>query len=250
MDAEPGQAYDFLLKMIIIGASGTGKTCLLHHFIHDEPKDGAAHTIGVEFASRILRVGSKGVKLQLWDTAGQERFFSVVKNYYRGASACLLVFDITQCSSFDSLDRWLTDARQLASPDLVTIVVGNKLDRQEERQVGHVEASRWAAERGVVYVETSSLDGKNVEQPFLVACQTILQGIEAGKIVPEMPGSGISYGDRGLRRVGRGGGNNGRGGIPTSESGRFNFADLASGSGQRGTVTLQQRMSSRFDGCC
>lgn len=145
---ELGQAYDFLLKVIVIGESSTGKSCLLHHFIHNTVKENAAHTIGVEFASRIVRVGDKSVKLQLWDTAGQERFRSVTRSYYRAASACLLVFDISQRSSFQPLDRWLADARALASPDLVVVVVGNKVDREEEREVGYVEASRWASERG------------------------------------------------------------------------------------------------------
>ena len=93
---EMSAAYDFLLKFIIIGEAGTGKSCLLHHFIHNQFKDQSAHTIGVEFSSRLIKIGNKSVKLQLWDTAGQERFRSVTRSYYRGAAGAILVYDITK----------------------------------------------------------------------------------------------------------------------------------------------------------
>ncbi|PWN88347.1 ras-domain-containing protein [Acaromyces ingoldii] len=236
---ELAQAYDFLLKMIIIGESGTGKSCLLHHLIHNQYKENAAHTIGVEFSSRVLKVGNKNVKMQLWDTAGQERFRSVTRSYYRGASACLLVYDITKRSSFEPLARWLADARALASPDLVVVVVGNKLDREEEREVGYVEASRWAGEHDALFLETSSLTGENVEAPFALAAKSILMAIESGRLDPEKAGSGISYGDRSLRRVGSGS--------------RFSFSEmLPNGAGRNGggLVQLRQNVKHSFDGCC
>ncbi|KAG6336665.1 hypothetical protein ID866_2412 [Astraeus odoratus] len=84
----------------------------------------------------------------LWDTAGQERFRSVTRSYYRGAAGAILVYDITNRESFTNLSRWLADARALASPHLVAVLVGNKSDREDEREVDWVEASRWAAENG------------------------------------------------------------------------------------------------------
>jgi len=194
------EAYDFLLKFIIIGEAGTGKSCLLHHFIHNTFKQHSQHTIGVEFSSRTIRVGEKSIKLQLWDTAGQERFRSVTRSYYRGAAAALLVYDITNRSTFVNLARWLDDARALASPQLVTVLIGNKNDREEEREVDYLEASRWAAENGILFIETSSVTGENVEAPFLLAARTILLAIESGDLDPEKTGSGVSYGDRALRR--------------------------------------------------
>jgi len=196
------EAYDFLMKFIIIGESGTGKSCLLHHFIQNTYKEFSQHTIGVEFASRILKVGDRRVKLQLWDTAGQERFRSVTRSYYRGAAGALLVFDITNRSTFTSLQGWLDDARALASPQLVTVLIGAKCDREEDREVSWNEASKWAAEREIHYLESSSLTSFQTTLPFLFLTRSILLAIESGALDPEKPGSGVSYGDRSLRRVG------------------------------------------------
>jgi len=195
------ETYDFLMKYIIIGEAGTGKSCLLHHFTHNAFKDHSQHTIGVEFSSRTVKLGEKRIKLQLWDTAGQERFRSVTRSYYRGAAGVILVYDITNRETFLNLSKWLADARTLASPHLVAVLVGNKSDRDEDREVEWSEASRWAAENGVHFLEASSLTGDNVEAPFLLAARSILLSIESGVLDPEKAGSGVSYGDRALRRV-------------------------------------------------
>ncbi|KAF8702201.1 Rab subfamily of small GTPases, partial [Rhizoctonia solani] len=198
------EAYDFLLKFIIIGEAGSGKSCLLHQFTQNSFKEHSQHTIGVEFSSRTINIGEKRVKLQLWDTAGQERFRSVTRSYYRGAAACLLVYDITSRSSFLNLSRWLADARALGSSQLVTVLVGNKTDREEEREVEWSEASKWASENDVHFIETSSLTGDNIEKPFALAARAILLSIEGGQLDPEKAGSGVSYGDRQLRRIASG----------------------------------------------
>ncbi|KIO22062.1 hypothetical protein M407DRAFT_42524, partial [Tulasnella calospora MUT 4182] len=163
-----------------IGETGTGKSCLLYHFTQNTFKEHSQHTIGVEFSSRTINVGDKKIKLQLWDTAGQERFRSVTRSYYRGAAAALIVFDITRQvrQSFANLQRWLADARALGSPNLVAVVVGNKSDREEDREVEWAEASRWAAENDVHYVEVSSFTGDNVESPFILAARSVLLAIE------------------------------------------------------------------------
>ncbi|GLB36123.1 putative rab subfamily of small GTPases [Lyophyllum shimeji] len=184
------ETYDFLMKYIIIGEAGTGKSCLLHHFTHNTFKDHSQHTIGVEFSSRTVRLGEKRIKLQLWDTAGQERFRSVTRSYYRGAAGAILVYDITNRDSFVNLSRWLADARALGSPHLVSVLVGNKSDREEDREVEWAEASRWAAENDVHFLEASSLTGDNVEAPFLLAARSILLSIESGALDPEKAGSG------------------------------------------------------------
>ncbi|PWN40315.1 ras-domain-containing protein [Ceraceosorus guamensis] len=238
------QSYDFLFKMILIGDSGTGKTCLLHHFVYGEFKEESQHTIGVEFSSKVLRVGKTCVKLQLWDTAGQERFRSVTRSYYRGACACLLVYDITKRATFDPLSRWLADARSLASSDLVVVLVGNKLDRAEdEREVAQEEAERWARDNGALHLETSSLSGENVETPFHLAAKSILLSIESGSIDPEKPGSGISYGDRGV------------GGSMSIRSG-FSTMGLGNGRGFDSRFDLGREggrlkgLKERMNGCC
>ena len=134
--ALPGQElasmYDYLAKVILLGPSGSGKSCLLHRFIKGEWRVLTSQTIGVEFASRIVKVGTPGrrkrVKLQLWDTAGTERFRSVSRSYYRGAAGAVLVYDVANQASFNQLPTFLNDARALASPQLTVVLAGNKTD--------------------------------------------------------------------------------------------------------------------------
>ncbi|KAI4597219.1 hypothetical protein KJ359_004732 [Pestalotiopsis sp. 9143b] len=131
-EQELGSMYDYLAKIVLLGPSGTGKSCLLHRFVKSEWRILSSQTIGVEFASKIIKVGTgarrKRVKLQLWDTAGTERFRSVSRSYYRGAAGAVLVYDLTNHSTFRALQPFLNDANALASPNLSTILVGNKLD--------------------------------------------------------------------------------------------------------------------------
>ncbi|XP_004710563.1 ras-related protein Rab-4B [Echinops telfairi] len=181
--------------------AGTGKSCLLHQFIENKFKQDSNHTIGVEFGSRVVNVGGKTVKLQIWDTAGQERFRSVTRSYYRGAAGALLVYDITSRETYNSLAAWLTDARTLASPNIVVILCGNKKDLEPEREVTFLEASRFAQENELMFLETSALTGENVEEAFLKCARTILNKIDSGELDPERMGSGIQYGDASLRQL-------------------------------------------------
>ncbi|CAO3568223.1 unnamed protein product [Mortierella alpina] len=211
--------YDFLLKFLITGDSGTGKSCLLHQFVENKFKEGATHTIGVEFGSRIVTIGKNQVKLQIactpeaewggdqtatsltqfsplaflplslaisrsdgrlqWDTAGQERFRSVTRSYYRGAAGALLVYDISNRNTFTSITKWIADARKLAGADIALMLVGNKLDL-EDREVSYLEASRFAQENEMTFLETSALTGDGVEETFLKCGRAILTKIETG----------------------------------------------------------------------
>merc|ERR1712203_1134772 len=109
--------YQYLMKFLIIGDAGTGKTSILHRFSENKFLDDASHTIGVEFGAKTVNLGSRSIKLQIWDTAGQERFRSVTRSYYRGSSGALLVYDVSSRESYNSVARWLQDTRSLASPD-------------------------------------------------------------------------------------------------------------------------------------
>ena len=194
------EAYDFLFKFLVIGNAGVGKSCLLHQFIEQKFKQDSNHTIGVEFGSKVVNVSGKSVKLQVWDTAGQERFRSVTRSYYRGAAGALLVYDIASRESYNALTNWLTDARTLASPNIVIILVGNKKDLESEREVTFMEATRFAQENELAFLETSALTGENVEEVFLKCTRTILTKIDAGELDPERVGSGIQYGNAQLRK--------------------------------------------------
>ncbi|EXJ61917.1 hypothetical protein A1O7_02348 [Cladophialophora yegresii CBS 114405] len=128
--------YDYLAKVVLLGPSGAGKSCLLHRFINQEWRVLSSQTIGVEFSSKIVKVGggsasgqrAKRIKLQLWDTAGTERFRSVSRSYYRGAAGAVLVYDVASLASFHALPTFLSDARALASPHLTVVLAGNKAD--------------------------------------------------------------------------------------------------------------------------
>ncbi|KAG7333941.1 hypothetical protein KOW79_002348 [Hemibagrus wyckioides] len=187
------ETYDFLFKFLVIGNAGTGKSCLLHQFIEKKFKDDSNHTIGVEFGSKIINVVNKFVKLQIWDTAGQERFRSVTRSYYRGAAGALLVYDITSRETYNALTNWLTDARMLASQNIVIILCGNKKDLDADREVTFLEASRFAQENELMFLETSALTGENVEEAFIQCARKILNKIESGELDPERMGSGIQY---------------------------------------------------------
>lgn len=197
------ESYDFLFKFLVIGNAGVGKSCILHHFIENKFKDNSSHTIGVEFGSKVVNVGGKTVKLQIWDTAGQERFRSVTRSYYRGAAGALLVYDISSRETYNALANWLTDARTLASANIVITLVGNKKDLEAEREVTFLEASRFAQENQLMFLETSAVTGENVEEVFMKCSRTILAKIESGELDPERTGSGIQYGDASLRRITR-----------------------------------------------
>lgn len=161
--------FDLLFKLIIIGDTGTGKSCLLHQFIEKCFQGGQTHTIGVEFGSRLIEVGGQVIKLQIWDTAGQERFRSVTRSYYRGAAGALLVFDIASRETFAHTASWLRDARTLAGADVSTVLIGNKLDLRSEREVPFLEAARFAQENDLMFLEASAMTGEGVEECFLKA---------------------------------------------------------------------------------
>ncbi|KAK6387570.1 hypothetical protein LTS17_000839 [Exophiala oligosperma] len=130
---ELGSMYDYLAKIVLLGPSGTGKSCLLHRFVKSEWRVLSSQTIGVEFSSKIVKCGTapnnrRRIKLQLWDTAGTERFRSVSRSYYRGAAGAILVYDVASLASFNALPTFLSDARALASPQLTVILAANKSD--------------------------------------------------------------------------------------------------------------------------
>jgi len=173
-----------IFKYIIIGDMGVGKSCLLHQFTDNRFVSDSPHTIGVEFGTRVISVRGKKVKLQVWDTAGEERFRAVTRSYYRGAAGALLVYDITRRTTFTHLSTWLTDCRHLTNPNTVVMLIGNKTDIDDARNVTTEEASTWAKENGLLFLETSAKTGQNVEETFVRTADLIFQNIEDGSVHP------------------------------------------------------------------
>ena len=170
-------SYDYLFKVVLIGDSPTGKSCLLLQFLENRFRPQHDLTIGVEFGSRNLVVNSKTVKLQVWDTAGQETFRSITRSYYRGSVAALLLFDVTNRATFDHLEMWLSETR--VSPTMMVILVGNRVDLEGERQVSQSEAQDYAEAHGLLYIEASAKTGHNVENCFRILVEKVLTNIEA-----------------------------------------------------------------------
>lgn len=137
--------YDLIFKMVIIGDSGVGKSNLFSRYMHNTFNLSSKTTIGVEFGAKKLHIQGRSVKAQIWDTAGQERYKSITSAYYKGAKGALLVFDLTSQESFDAIDKWLSDVKNEGDPQIIIILIGNKSDLIEDRQVKH-EVARAKAE--------------------------------------------------------------------------------------------------------
>lgn len=168
--AQPAK-YQQMMKVILVGDSGTGKSCLLHRFVEDSFSEEQTQTIGVEFGAKSVQVLGQSIKLQIWDTAGQERYRSVTRSYYRGAVGCLLVYDVTCRASYEHVAEWLSDVRQLAGKEVVIMLVGNKSDlasqQGERRAVASNEAAIFAQQNGLLHYETSAASGELVNDAFM-----------------------------------------------------------------------------------
>ena len=124
--------YDHLFKLVLIGDTGVGKSCLLLRFADDAFTESYISTIGVDFRFRTVKVDGKTVKLQIWDTAGQERFRTITSAYYRGADGIIMVYDVTSQESFDHVSDWLTEVNRYASEGTCKLLVGNKSDMDDK----------------------------------------------------------------------------------------------------------------------
>jgi Ras-related protein Rab-14 len=184
-------SHKYIFKYIIIGEMGVGKSCIMQRFTEQRFKKDLPHTIGVEFGTMIIDINGELVKLQIWDTAGQERFRGVTRGYYRGAAGALLVYDVSKRSTFTRIGGWLQDVRSNTNPHTVMILVGNKSDLTEEREVSYEEASKFAEENDLLFLETSALNGDNVEQAFVSTARKIHEKVMCGILNPTDPDSGV-----------------------------------------------------------
>ncbi|KAF9085741.1 hypothetical protein BGX29_011183 [Mortierella sp. GBA35] len=160
-------AYDFLFKIVLIGDSGVGKSNLLSRFTRGDFNLESKSTIGVDFGARTVQVeDGKMIKAQIWDTAGQERYRAITSAYYRGAVGALLLYDITQHGTYESVSRWLSEVREHADANIIVMLVGNKSDLRHLRSIHTEEAKGFAEENGLMFIETSALDATNVDIAF------------------------------------------------------------------------------------
>ncbi|KAK7095647.1 ras-related protein Rab-8A-like [Littorina saxatilis] len=167
------KTYDYLFKLLLIGDSGVGKTCLLFRFSEDAFNSTFISTIGIDFKIRTIELDGKKIKLQIWDTAGQERFRTITTAYYRGAMGIMLVYDITNEKSFDNIRNWIRNIEEHASKDVEKMVLGNKCDMNDRRQVSKERGEQLAIEHGIKFMETSAKASVNVDDAFFTLARDI-----------------------------------------------------------------------------
>lgn len=170
--------YDHLFKLVLIGDSGTGKSCLLLRFADDAFTDSYITTIGVDFRFKTIPVEKKTIKLQIWDTAGQERFRTITSAYYRGADGIILVYDICDQESFSHVDDWLSEVNRYVNENTCKILIGNKSDMTSDRQVSTEEATKKAENLGIALIECSAKDATNVEAAFQMMSSELIKKLE------------------------------------------------------------------------
>ncbi|KAL5284741.1 RAB1A family protein [Megaselia abdita] len=165
--------YDYLFKLLLIGDSGVGKSCLLLRFADDTYTESYISTIGVDFKIRTIELDAKTIKLQIWDTAGQERFRTITSSYYRGAHGIIVVYDCTDQESFNNVKQWLEEIERYACENVNKLLVGNKCDLTTKKVVEHTVASEYANQLGIPFLETSAKNATNVEQAFMTMAAEI-----------------------------------------------------------------------------
>ena len=158
--------YDFIFKVLLLGNSDVGKSSLLLRFVDSVWNDGFVPTIGVDFKVKTLEINNKKVKMQIWDTAGQERFRTVVSTYFKGAHGILLLYDVTNKDSFKNLENWLIEIEKNSSDKVLKILLGNKCDLSDDREIQSEEGKAFAVRNGMEFMETSAKMNTNVSEAF------------------------------------------------------------------------------------
>jgi len=165
--------YDYLFKLLLIGDSGVGKSCLLLRFADDTYTESYISTIGVDFKIRTIDLDGKTIKLQIWDTAGQERFRTITSSYYRGAHGIIVVYDCTDQETFNNVKQWLEEIDRYACDNVNKLLVGNKCDLHTKKVVDYTTAKEYADQLGIPFLETSAKNAMNVEQAFMTMAAEI-----------------------------------------------------------------------------
>jgi small GTP-binding protein len=158
---------DCVYKVLLLGDSTVGKTCVLLKYTDKIFQDTHMMTIGLDYRLKTMKLqNGQDVKLQIWDTAGQDRFRSITKNYYKGSNGIILIYDVTSLKTFENVKSWVSQIHEEISDKVVIYLVGNKVDMEEERKVTTEEGQKLAEELGVPFIETSAKSGLNIDEIF------------------------------------------------------------------------------------
>ena len=169
------EEYDFIFKVLLIGNSDVGKSSLILRYVDQRWSDTFVPTIGVDFKIKTLMVDNKKIKMQIWDTAGQERFKTVISSYFKGSHGIFVIYDITNRESFKNLENWLIEIEKNASENVLKILIGNKNDLEEEREIKTEEGQAFANRNGLQFMETSAKMNVNVNEAFEALAKLMMQ---------------------------------------------------------------------------
>ena len=169
------EEYEMMVKVILIGDSGVGKTNIMSKFLKDQFMEESKATIGVEFGSKLFNHEGHKIKAQIWDTAGQEKYKAITGAYYKGSKGALVVYDITQKKSFENIEKWVNDLKAAGDPKITIILIGNKNDLDDKRQVSKDQGEEKARSFGCAFLETSAYSGDNIDKAFNLMVKEIYE---------------------------------------------------------------------------
>ena len=158
--------YEMMVKIILIGDSAVGKTNIMSKYLRGQFQENSKATVGVEFGSKLFKIDNHNIKAQIWDTAGQEKYKSITGAYYKGSKGAFVVYDITRKETFDATDRWINDLKISSDPKINIILIGNKSDLEDKRDVLKEQGEEKAKSFGCAFLETSAFNGDNIDKGF------------------------------------------------------------------------------------
>lgn len=161
-----GPDYEYLFKLLLIGNSGVGKSCILMRYADNSFTENFFNTIGVDFKIKTISLNDQVIKMQIWDTAGQDRFRTLTSSYYRGAHGIIIVYDVTNRDSFDNVRQWMQEIEKFASENVNKLLVGNKSDLEEQREVTYDEGVELAKKFDIPFLEVSAKNAIHVDDTF------------------------------------------------------------------------------------
>ena len=173
--------FDYLLKFIVIGDSSVGKSNIISKYKEDKFDEKGQPSIGVQFIAKNVVIENTTFRLQVWDTAGQESFRSMTRIYYKNSSCAFIVYDITEKESFNHVESWISECKKIAPETVLLVLIGNKNDLNESREVSYEEGLKFAEKNKMLFFETSAKNGVNIENIFKKSVENISNNIKEGK---------------------------------------------------------------------